>query len=53
MMVLPYADAAAFDLIRAHKDDLALVMVQPVQNTVPRDDVGHVAERTGSGVPRL
>ncbi len=40
MMVLPYADAAAFDLIRANKDELALVMVQPVQNTVPRDDVG-------------
>ena len=38
MMVLPYHDDAAFGLIRAHADDLALVIVQPVQNTVPRDD---------------
>ena len=40
MMVLPYHDEAALELIRKHKDELALVMVQPVQNTVPRDDVG-------------
>ncbi|MBT6513085.1 MAG: aminotransferase class III-fold pyridoxal phosphate-dependent enzyme [Rhodospirillaceae bacterium] len=40
MLVLPYDDPAAFDLIRKHKDELAMVMVQPVQNTVPRDDVG-------------
>ena len=40
MMVLPYRDTAAFELIRRHKDELALVMVQPVQNTVPRGDVG-------------
>ena len=40
MLVLPYRDEAAFELIRRHKDELALVMVQPVQNTVPRDDSG-------------
>lgn len=38
MVMLPYHDAAAYDIIRAHADDLALVMVQPVQNTVPRID---------------
>ena len=38
MMVLPYRDEAAYGLVRAHADDLALVIVQPVQNTVPRDD---------------
>lgn len=40
MVVLPYRDPAAFDIVRARKDELALVMVQPVQNTVPRDDSG-------------
>jgi glutamate-1-semialdehyde-2,1-aminomutase len=40
MLVLPYLDEAAFELIRQHKDDLAVVMVQPVQNSVPRDDTG-------------
>jgi len=38
MMVLPYHDEAAYGLIRAHADELALVIVQPVQNTVPRED---------------
>jgi len=40
MLVLPYDDPVAFALIRKHADELAVVMVQPVQNTVPRDDVG-------------
>ena len=40
MVVLPYRDPAAFDIVRARKDEIALVMVQPVQNTVPRDDSG-------------
>ncbi len=38
MMVLPFHDSAAYGLIRAHAHELALVIVQPVQNTVPRDD---------------
>jgi len=38
MMVLPYHDEAAYGLIRAHADELALVIVQPVQNQVPRND---------------
>jgi glutamate-1-semialdehyde 2,1-aminomutase len=40
MVVLPYDDPAAFDLIREQRDELAVVLVQPVQNSVPRDDVG-------------
>jgi len=40
MVVLPYRDPAAFDIVRARKDELAMVMVQSVQNTVPRDDSG-------------
>ena len=40
MLVLPYHDTAAYGLIRAHAEELALVIVQPVQNTVPRDDNG-------------
>ena len=40
MLVLPYRDPAAFELIRANKDKLALVIVQPVQNTTPYIDNG-------------
>ncbi len=38
MLVLPYRDATAFDLIREHKDELALVMIEPVQSSNPRLD---------------
>ncbi|HRX39719.1 MAG TPA: aspartate aminotransferase family protein [Parvularculaceae bacterium] len=35
MIVLPYRDPAAFDIIRRNRDALAMVIVQPVQNTTP------------------
>jgi glutamate-1-semialdehyde 2,1-aminomutase len=38
MLVLPYHDDAALDLIRKHRNELAVVVVQPVQNTTPRID---------------
>ena len=38
MMTLPYRDDAAFDLIRANKDTLAAVFIEPVQNSNPRLD---------------
>ncbi|MFN3215315.1 MAG: aspartate aminotransferase family protein [Acidimicrobiales bacterium] len=37
-MILPYRRRAAFDLIRAHADELALVMIEPVQSSNPRLD---------------
>lgn len=40
MMLLPYRDEAAYDLIRRHRDELALVMIEPVQSSNPRLDVG-------------
>ncbi|OEU63459.1 MAG: hypothetical protein BBJ57_05060 [Desulfobacterales bacterium PC51MH44] len=40
VLMLPYRDDAAFDLIRKNKDDLALVMIEPVQSSNPRTDVG-------------
>jgi len=40
VLVLPYRDDAAFDLIRQHKDELAVVMIEPVQSSNPRTDVG-------------
>jgi len=40
MMVLPYRDATAFDLIRAYSSELALVIVEPVQSSNPRLDQG-------------
>ena len=40
IVLLPYRREAAFDLIRAHKDDLALVMIEPIQSSNPRLDCG-------------
>ncbi len=40
MVVLPYRDPAAFELIRRHRDELALVIVEPVQSSNPRLDAG-------------
>ncbi len=40
MLALPYRNTAAFDLIRKHRDELAVVVIQPVQNTVPHLDNG-------------
>ena len=37
-LLLPYRNRAAFDLIRAHKDELALVFVEGVQSSNPQDD---------------
>ena len=38
MLMLPYRDKNAFDLIRQHKDSLAMVVVEPVQSSNPRLD---------------
>ena len=38
MLVLPYRNEAAFDLIRANKDTLAAVVIEPAQNSNPRLD---------------
>ena len=40
VIMLPYRDPAAFDLIREHKDDLAIVLIEPVQSSNPRLDTG-------------
>jgi len=39
-VVLPYRDETAFEIIREQKDELALVMVEPVQSSNPRLDAG-------------
>ena len=38
MLMLPYRDKNAYDLIRKHKDVLALVVIEPVQSSNPRLD---------------
>jgi glutamate-1-semialdehyde 2,1-aminomutase len=38
VMVLPYRDAHAFELIERHRDELAAVMIEPVQSSNPRLD---------------
>ena len=36
VMMLPYRRDAAFDLIREHRDELALVLLEPVESSNPR-----------------
>ncbi|MFT7654408.1 MAG: glutamate-1-semialdehyde 2,1-aminomutase [Candidatus Azotimanducaceae bacterium] len=38
-LLLPYRDEAAFDLIRKHKEELALVFIEGVQSSNPQSDV--------------
>jgi len=38
MMMLPNRDENAYELIRKHKDNLALVVIEPVQSSNPRLD---------------
>jgi glutamate-1-semialdehyde 2,1-aminomutase len=40
IMFLPYRDEHAFELIEQHKDELACVIIEPVQSSNPRTDVG-------------
>jgi len=39
-LILPYRNDAAFDLIHKHRKELAVVMIEPVQSSNPRTDVG-------------
>ena len=36
VMMLPFRSEKAFDIIRENKDELALVMIEPVQSSNPR-----------------
>jgi glutamate-1-semialdehyde-2,1-aminomutase len=38
MLVLPFRDETAFDIIRREGNDIAAILVQPVQNNLPRLD---------------
>jgi glutamate-1-semialdehyde 2,1-aminomutase len=38
IVMLPYREEAAFDTIRQHKDDLAVVLIEPVQSSNPQRD---------------
>lgn len=40
LLLLPYRNENAFDLIRKHADELAVVLIEPVQSSNPRLDVG-------------
>jgi len=40
VVALPYNSSAAFDLIREQAEELALVIVEPVQSSNPRTDIG-------------
>jgi len=39
-LFLPYRDPHAFELIEQHKDELACVIIEPIQSSNPRLDVG-------------
>lgn len=45
IVILPYRNEAAFDLIRGQKDDLAVVLLEPVQSSNPRLDCGDFLRR--------
>lgn len=47
-LMLPYRNPAAFDLIRAHKDALALVMVEGVQSSNPQSGAGAFLQELAS-----
>jgi len=40
MLMLPYRDPKAFELIRRHRDELAVVQIEPIQSSNPRLDCG-------------
>ncbi len=40
MLMLPYNNNAAFELIEQHGNELAMVIIEPSQGSNPRDDVG-------------
>ena len=39
ILPLPYRNPAAFDIIRANKDELAMVIIEPVQHSNPQKEV--------------
>ena len=41
VVVLPYNEEAAFDLIEEQAAELAMVFVEPIQGSNPRDDIKH------------
>lgn len=44
VLMLPYRDGFAFDRIAEHRDELAVVLIEPVQSSNPRTDVGGFLE---------
>ncbi len=40
ILMLPYNSNRAFDLIEAHRKELAMVIIEPSQGSNPRDDIG-------------
>jgi glutamate-1-semialdehyde 2,1-aminomutase len=40
VIVLPYNDDEAFDIIEKNKNDLAMIIIEPSQGSNPRDDMG-------------
>jgi len=47
-LLLPYCNPAAFDLIRRHKDELALVFIEGVQSSNPQSDAGEFLRELAS-----
>lgn len=45
LMMLPYMNERAFDMIREHKDEIAIVMIEPVQGSHPRLDAGEFLDK--------
>lgn len=44
-LMLPYNSEAAFELIKQHGNELAMVIIEPSQGSNPRDDVGEFLQK--------
>ncbi len=47
-LLLPYRRQAAFDMIRKHRDELALVFIEGVQSSNPQEEVGEFLRELAS-----
>lgn len=45
VIILPYNDAKAFEIIEKNKDELAMIIIEPAQGSNPRDDMKSFLEQ--------
>ena len=53
VILLPYREEEAFEIIREHKDELAVVMIEGVQSSNPRLGPRRLPQTVAAGLPRM